>query len=69
MSLGTDETGADHWWSIYHQAIVAFEANGNVLPIDFPEPNCGTPKMPVSRLWRSSTHERVSGPESATPSA
>lgn len=35
--FGTDGTGADHWWSIYHQAIVAFEANGNVLPIEFPE--------------------------------
>jgi hypothetical protein len=37
MYLGTDGAGADHWWSIYHQAIVVFEPDGTTLSFDFPE--------------------------------
>jgi len=34
--LGRDGRGCDHWWSIYHQAVVRFDPDGDVATLEFP---------------------------------
>jgi hypothetical protein len=36
MYLGTDERGHVHFWSVYHQAVVRFEPDGDVTTLNFP---------------------------------